>query len=170
MTRPGATAPELAVLWVGRRLPGPWDELARDYAKRISRLTGLSEVRVKPATGRAGDPGRALLVEAEALRRHIGPRDHVIALDERGPEPTTEGLAGKLAGLGELGRRATFVIGSDLGLERALRDAAAEQLALSRLTLPHALAQVLLLEQLYRACDLLAGGSYHRSGSSIIGV
>jgi 23S rRNA (pseudouridine1915-N3)-methyltransferase len=55
-----------------------------------------------------------------------------------------------------------FVIGSDLGLDGELKAAAQERLALSRLTLPHHLARLLLLEQLYRASDLLAGGQYHR--------
>jgi 23S rRNA (pseudouridine1915-N3)-methyltransferase len=56
-----------------------------------------------------------------------------------------------------------FVIGSDLGLDGGLKAGAHERFALSRLTLPHALARVVLLEQLYRACDLLAGGQYHRA-------
>jgi 23S rRNA (pseudouridine1915-N3)-methyltransferase len=165
MRRPGAGAPDLALLWVGRRPARAWEELAGEYAKRVSRLASFIEVRVKPAGGRDGDPARALTVEADALRRHINAGDHVVALDERGVEPTTEELTAKLRGLTALGRRATFVIGSDLGLARGLCDEASERLALSRLTLPHALVRVLVLEQLYRACDLLAGGSYHRSGS-----
>jgi len=162
--RGGGAIPDLAVLWVGRRPAATWEALAGEYAKRIARLTGFSDLRIKPAAGRDGDQDRALALEAEALRRHFAPADHVIALDERGAEPTTEELAGTLRGLAEIGRRATFVIGSDIGLERSLRDGAAERVALSRLTLPHALVRVLLLEQLYRVCDLLAGGSYHRSG------
>ena len=57
------------------------------------------------------------------------------------------------------------MIGSDLGVDLSLKKQASELFALSRLTLPHALARVLLLEQLYRAIDLLAGGPYHRGSS-----
>jgi 23S rRNA (pseudouridine1915-N3)-methyltransferase len=55
-----------------------------------------------------------------------------------------------------------FVIGSDLGLDSSLKNEADELFALSRMTLSHGLARLLLLEQLYRATDLLAGGQYHR--------
>jgi 23S rRNA (pseudouridine1915-N3)-methyltransferase len=58
-----------------------------------------------------------------------------------------------------------FVVGSDLGLAGELRREALLELALSRLTLPHQLARVVLLEQLYRALDLAAGGPYHRAGT-----
>jgi 23S rRNA (pseudouridine1915-N3)-methyltransferase len=57
------------------------------------------------------------------------------------------------------------VIGSDLGVDSGLKSEADELFALSRLTLPHGLARLLLLEQLYRVCDLLAGGQYHRGSS-----
>ena len=59
--------------------------------------------------------------------------------------------------------RVVLVVGSDLGLDEPLRNEAAEVWALSRLTLPHLLARVLILEQLYRGLDIAAGGRYHRA-------
>lgn len=150
----------VALVWVGRRASEPYESLCGEYAKRLRRHLAFAEVRVQPAEGR-DDPRRALAKEAEKVRRHLSPGDAVIALDERGRERTTEGLARWLqeqAG----SRRVAFVIGSDLGLDAALKEGAAESFSLSRLTLPHPLARLVLLEQLYRACDLLAGGQYHR--------
>ena len=81
----------------------------------------------------------------------------LVALDERGRDLTTEQFARLLAG------PTAFVIGGADGLSAALKDKADLLLRLSSLTLPHALAQVVLLEQLYRAATLRTGHPYHRS-------
>lgn len=149
------------LVWVGRRAPGPFEALADDYAQRLARFLSFSEVRIPPADGRDRDPHRALAREAAAILDHLESSDTVVALDERGRERTTEELARWLEERRRAGRTA-FVIGSDLGLDGELKASARERFALSRLTLPHNLARLLLLEQLYRASDLLAGGQYHR--------
>ena len=81
----------------------------------------------------------------------------LVVLDERGLDWTTERFARLLA------TSTAFVIGGADGLSRAVKDRADLLLRLSSLTLPHALAQVVLLEQLYRAATLLTGHPYHRS-------
>jgi 23S rRNA (pseudouridine1915-N3)-methyltransferase len=86
----------------------------------------------------------------------------VIALDERGKELTTCGLAVQLeAWMKEKGALA-FLIGGADGLDASLKKGAAMQLRLSSLTLPHGLARVLLAEQLYRASSIIGGHPYHR--------
>jgi 23S rRNA (pseudouridine1915-N3)-methyltransferase len=82
---------------------------------------------------------------------------NLVALDERGKEMTTRQFAELLK------RETTFVIGGPDGLEDGVKQAAALCLRLSSLTLPHALAQVVLLEQIYRAATLLTGHPYHRA-------
>lgn len=154
----------ILLVWVGRRAPAGLEELAAEYAKRVSRHVPLAEVRIRPAAGRQGDAPRALAEEAAAVRKHLRPGDTVVVLDERGRERTTEEMAGWLSERRRMGRT-VFVIGSDLGIDLSLKNEANALFALSRLTLPHGLARVLLLEQLYRACDLLAGGQYHRGSS-----
>ena len=150
----------IVLVWVGRRAPEPYEALCGEYARRLARHLPFLEVRVQPAEGR-GDPRRALAKEAEKIRRHLSPDDAVVALDERGRERTTEELAHWLRDR-TAARRVAFVVGSDLGLDAGLKDDAGEAVSLSRMTLPHHLARLVLLEQLYRACDLLAGGQYHR--------
>jgi 23S rRNA (pseudouridine1915-N3)-methyltransferase len=95
-------------------------------------------------------------------RPHVPKGARVIALDERGRELTTAEFA---ALLGRWMREASpiaFVIGGPEGLDAQTRREAALLLRLSALTLPHALAQVVLAEQLYRAATLLTGHPYHR--------
>jgi 23S rRNA (pseudouridine1915-N3)-methyltransferase len=152
---------EVLLVWVGRRAAEPIETLAAQYRRRLGRYVALREIRVKPVAGRAGDPRRALAEEAIAIRRHLASDDTVVALDERGRERSTEEFADWLS---HHPGRLAFVIGSDLGLDGEFKHKARELLALSRLTVSHQLARLLLLEQLYRVCDWSAGGPYHRSG------
>jgi 23S rRNA (pseudouridine1915-N3)-methyltransferase len=97
-------------------------------------------------------------VERVAMKRLALPKNsHVVALDERGKDLTTQQFAGLLQ------RETVFVIGGPDGLDEKTKRDAALLLRLSSLTLPHALAQVVLLEQLYRAATLLTGHPYHRA-------
>ena len=90
------------------------------------------------------------------LRSSIPKGTKVIVLDERGDELTTASFAKLLAA------PAAFVIGGADGLSAATKAAADKLLRLSAMTLPHALAQVVLVEQIYRAATLLTGHPYHR--------
>jgi 23S rRNA (pseudouridine1915-N3)-methyltransferase len=94
--------------------------------------------------------------DAGKLRQKIPANLRLIALDERGRDLSTRQFAALL------GEPTAFVIGGADGLEPALKRKASLLLRLSALTLPHALAQVLLCEQIYRAATLLTGHPYHR--------
>lgn len=156
---------DLVVLWVGKRAPEAVESLVEEYRQRVSRFMPCGDVRIRPAGGRGGDRSRVLAQEAEQIADRLQPGDVVVALDERGTEHSSEDLA---RWLGECRQRArvVFVIGSDLGLDPGLATHAHQKLSLSRLTLPHHLARLVLWEQLFRACDMLAGGGYHRGGES----
>jgi 23S rRNA (pseudouridine1915-N3)-methyltransferase len=86
----------------------------------------------------------------------------IVALDERGTTVTTAALAGKLKDWQLGGTDVALVIGGPDGLDPAFRQAAHERIRLSDLTLPHAFARVLLIEQLYRAWSINANHPYHR--------
>ena len=94
--------------------------------------------------------------EAEKIREKIPRHLRLVALDERGRDLTTRQFAALL------GEPTVFVIGGADGLDPAIKKEAALLLRLSALTLPHALAQVVLCEQIYRAATLLTGHPYHR--------
>jgi 23S rRNA (pseudouridine1915-N3)-methyltransferase len=86
----------------------------------------------------------------------------VVVLDERGTALTTQVLAEQLRGWQLDAADVALVIGGPDGLEPAFRNAAHQRIRLSDLTLPHAMARVLLIEQLYRAWSINAGHPYHR--------
>jgi 23S rRNA (pseudouridine1915-N3)-methyltransferase len=98
-----------------------------------------------------------IAVKNEAALRAALPRNaRVVALDERGRDCTTRELAALLES------ETAFVIGGPDGLSPQVKSDAAMLLRVSSFTLPHALAQVVLLEQLYRAASILTGHPYHR--------
>ena len=137
----------LQVLAVGR-LRAPFEDDVAHYARLLSRQARLELIELR---------------EHEAVGRRIDERTHVVALDAevgaRRWEPTSEGLASFLAERQMSGRDLAFVVGGPWGLPELGRIDA--RLSLGRLTLPHQLARVVLLEQLFRAHKILAGEPYH---------
>lgn len=124
-------------------------EGCEEYARRIVKNLPFEIVEVK---------------DSAALGARIPERYRVIALDERGKEPTSEELAKRLASWMNDGLAGVvFLIGDADGLGPELRARAHETLALSRLTLPHRLARLILVEQLYRALSIVRGEPYHRA-------
>ena len=129
--------PRLHVVALSGRLPDWAEQACADYARRMP---------------------KGYEVERAAVKRLALPKNsHVIALDERGKDLTTKQFAALLQ------REAVFVIGGPDGLDDKVKNEAAMLLRLSSLTLPHALAQVVLLEQIYRAATMLTGHPYHRA-------
>ncbi len=153
---------KLTLLAVGDKLPAWAEAAAAEYLKRMPREARVELVAVKPER-RAGQSADTIKGhEAARLLEKIPTGNRLVALDEHGRQVTTRELAELLARWMAEGRDTTLVIGGADGLAAGLLDRAETRLALSRLTLPHALARVVLAEQLYRAASLLNNHPYHR--------
>lgn len=154
-------ARELVVLWAGRHRRSSWEEICASYRKRIARLAPVRDVPVRARAG-ADDPQRQR-IEGAALLAALPASAWSFALDSRGEALSSEQLADRLARLkAEWPHPVAFLIGSDLGLDRAVLDGARAVLSLGPMTLSHELARVVLYEQLFRALSIEAGMSYHR--------
>lgn len=155
---------KLAVLWFGRPAASPFEPQVETYRRRVCQRWPASDVALKPAApGRDSDPARALAREARTVRERVPAGWLLMALDQRGRQVDSEELAATLAKVEERGSAGlALVIGSDLGLDRTLRAEAEQRIALSRLTLPHQIARLVVWEQLFRATHILGGGGYHR--------
>jgi 23S rRNA (pseudouridine1915-N3)-methyltransferase len=153
----------LIVAAVGQRQPGWAREAYDEFAKRFPPECRLDLVEVK-AEPRSSGKTAAQMMAAEGARLSAATpsRARRVALDERGTRLTTSQLAERLRAWRDDGRDVTLWIGGPDGLDAALRSGADESLRLSDLTLPHALARVLLAEALYRAWSVLSGHPYHR--------
>jgi len=153
---------EFRLLWAGRRLPPDWERLCATYRQRIAAFHPLLEQPVK--VGDHGDDPARLRREGEALAA-AAPADALwIGLDRRGRALDSDGWAAEVARWRrEWSRPVVFLLGSDLGLDEALLARCRLRLSLGPLTLPHALARLVTLEQLYRALTRQTGGiPYHR--------
>jgi 23S rRNA (pseudouridine1915-N3)-methyltransferase len=153
----------LLICAVGLRQPAWADAAFADYAKRLPPEWKL-ELKAVKAEPRDSGKTPAQMMAAESLRLAAAlPRGtHKVVLDEHGTRATTRGLADRLAHWQAHGLNPAFVIGGPDGLDPGFKANAAETLRLSDLTLPHAMARVLLAEALYRAHSLHTGHPYHR--------
>ena len=152
----------LLIVAVGQRVPD-WAQTAwDDYAKRFPHeiKIELKAVKTEPRGSKTLDT--LFTAERSRIEAAIPKGTRVVVLDERGTSLTTMALAGRLKEWQVGGGDVALVIGGPDGLDPAFRQAAHERIRLSDLTLPHAFARVLLIEQLYRAWSVNANHPYHR--------
>lgn len=154
---------KLMVVAVGQRLPDWAQTACDDYLKRFPPDWRV-ELKTVKAEPRESKPVAAVMAaEAGRLDAALGAGVRRVVLDERGTRLTSTQLAARFEAWALDGRDVGFVIGGADGFDPAFKQKADETLRLSDLTLPHALARVLLLEQIYRAWSLLHNHPYHRA-------
>ncbi len=154
----------LSLLTASNRQPDWVDEGAADYAKRLRGRCTL-EIKTLPLARRTASTPveRAIADEGERLLAAIPTGAHVVALDERGKPWSTKDLASKLDGWMRIGAPVFLLIGGPDGLSPTCVARAADRWSLSKLTLPHGLAKVIVAEAIYRAWSLLEHHPYHRA-------
>lgn len=153
----------IRILAVGQHIADWAQDAVRGYLARFPRTwpVELKEIRTEPRAGQT--PARLMALEGERILAALEPGDFVVVLDEHGRDFTTVEFARALAEWRMEGDRIVFVIGGPDGLAPAVKERAHRTMRLSAMTLPHALARVLLAEQIYRAWSIEAGHPYHRA-------
>ena len=155
----------ITVLCVGKLKEKFYADAAAEYCKRLSRYCKI-EVTELPETRLPEDPSpaeikRALAAEANAIRQKLE-GGAVVAMCIEGQTCSSEALSKKLAAFALEGKsKVTFLIGGSFGLDETLKKQADWRLSMSPMTFPHHLARVMLLEQIYRACQIAEGTRYH---------
>ena len=145
------------------RLKGWPNEGCEEYLKRLRRYFPTEVVEVHEEDMNHRSPQEVLSAEGTRILKRLPAEAHVIALDrERGKPRSSEDIARGLGSLGLSGRsHVAFVLGGALGLSAEVMGRADESWSFGKITLPHALARVVLLEQLYRAAKIARGEKYH---------
>jgi 23S rRNA (pseudouridine1915-N3)-methyltransferase len=152
----------VTVVAVGRLKERFWREAADEYLKRLGAYATVRVVEVDDRdSGR--DAARSLAEEGADILRAIPDGSHVIALDIAGKQRSSEDFSAHLGELGLEGRSSvTFVIGGSVGLAADVLVRADERLSFGPMTIPHNLARVILLEQVYRAFRIMRNEPYHK--------
>ncbi|MBQ9988238.1 MAG: 23S rRNA (pseudouridine(1915)-N(3))-methyltransferase RlmH [Clostridia bacterium] len=157
---------QIRVLAVGKCTDSYYRDGCEDYLKRLNRLikTELVEVADEkaPESLSAAQQKQVMAKEGEKLKKQLRP-GKTVALVIGGTMPNSLSFAEKLRTWEDSGvSSAQFIIGGSLGLDETLISQADETLSLSRFTMPHSLARLVLLEQLYRAMKINRNQTYHK--------
>jgi 23S rRNA (pseudouridine1915-N3)-methyltransferase len=138
--------------------------VAGRYFNRIKHFFPIEITEVVPHRGRQSESDVAIMrAHSAGLLRAIPAQGHVVALDERGRSVDSLKFAKWLERLTiDQPHGVIFVMGGDVGLDQSVRQRADDVLSLSAMTLPHQMARVVLLEQIYRACTLMRNIPYHK--------
>lgn len=173
----------IRIICVGKLKERYWQDACAEYMKRLGAYCRPEVIEVPeeklPANASAKDEQRVIEAESAEILKRIGGagagggagkartsaavgRDYVIVLDVKGKELSSEDLADNLSKISLAHSSVVFIIGGSLGLGEELKARADLRMSFGRITLPHQLARVVALEQIYRAFKINAGETYHK--------
>lgn len=150
----------IKIICVGKIKEVYLKEAIMEYQKRLQKYTKLQLIEVLDSE--FDDVVKTLSVEKERIDKYISNRDYVITLAIEGDMLDSISLAKKIDYIQQQNANIVFVIGGSYGLDSSIKKRANLSLSFSKLTFPHQLFRVLLLEQLYRSFKILHHESYHK--------
>jgi len=152
---------KITLLVVGKTSTGYLTQGIEEYVKRIQRYAPF-DIRIIPDVKRNQGPQRQKELEGEAMLSTITGADYVTLLDERGAQLTSREFAQDIdKKMVQLPSRWILVIGGPYGFSQAMYDRANSKLSLSKMTFPHEMVRLFVVEQIYRAMTILHGEPYH---------
>jgi len=155
---------KLRLLWIKSSADAELTAVLDRYLNRIKHFFPIEVTEVPPPRGRQDErDGSIIRAQSAALLGAIPANSHKVVLDERGRSMDSLKFSKWLERLTiDQPHGVIFVMGGDVGLDQSVRQRADDVLSLSAMTLPHQLARVVLLEQIYRACTLMRNIPYHK--------
>ena len=151
-------------IWAGSHADAEFGAAIERYLNRIRHFFPVEVIPVPPERGRQSQSDLAIMrAQSARLLAAIPDRGYTVVLDERGQSLDSLKFSSWLERLTiDSPHGVNFVVGGDPGLDDTIRQRADRLLSLSAMTLPHQLARVILLEQIYRACTLMRNIPYHK--------
>jgi len=154
---------KIKIITLGKFKEKAFLELEKEYLKRLNAFAKVKLVELPEVPYRGNDDiDRVKEKEAEKIIKQLPDGGIVILLEEKGAVRTSKDFATFIERTGGLGKELVFVIGSGVGLHSSLKAYSNYSISLSLLTFTHNFARVLLEEQIYRACTILAGKEYQK--------
>ena len=150
----------IKIITVGQIKEKYLQDAIKEYKKRLSKYTNIEVIEVK-------DEGlveevKAIKLEAEKIKKHINDRDYIVTLEIEGKQMTSVEFAIKIDNILIENSNVDFIIGGSYGLSDDIKNMSRLHLSFSKMTFPHQLFRVLLLEQIYRAYKINNNESYHK--------
>ena len=149
----------IKIICVGKIKEKYIDDAIKEYSKRLSKYTKLEIIEVK--SYETTDINKNLKEEANSILKHIKEKEYVIVLDINGRELNSIELS-EMVDKKLIKNNITFIIGGSNGLDESIKKVSNDTLSFSRLTFPHQLFRVLILEQIYRTFKIINNESYHK--------
>ena len=150
----------IKIIVVGQLIETYLKEAIEEYKKRISKYTKIEIIELKDEG--LVEEAKAIKLEGEKIEKNLNDKDYLITLEIEGREYTSVDFAKKLEDIQIKNSNITFVIGGSYGLSDEIKNKAKKHLSFSKMTFPHQLFRVLLLEQIYRAYKINNNESYHK--------
>lgn len=158
--------PTIKIITVGTLKEDYLRDAVAEYEKRIGGFCRIESVNIKEAklaqNPSDGDIRRALAEEAKQILSYMPDRAFKVAMCVEGKQFSSEELASRIEGAFSVANEICFVIGSSHGLDDSVKNAADLKLSVSKLTFPHQLMRVVLLESIYRCLNIIKGTKYHK--------
>ena len=150
----------IKIITVGQIKEKYLQDAINEYKKRLSKYTNIEVIEVK-------DEGlveevKAIKLEADKIKKHINDRDYIVTLEIEGKQMTSVEFANKIDNILIENSNIDFIIGGSYGLSDDIKNMSRLHLCFSKMTFPHQLFRVLLLEQIYRAYKINNNESYHK--------
>lgn len=150
----------IKIICVGKIKEKYLREAIIEYTKRIKKYTNIEIIELSDESFQ--DEKKIIKMEADNILKHINKKDYLITLEINGKEYTSTSFAHKLDKISIAYSNIAFIIGGSLGLSEEISKVANEKISFSRLTFPHQLFRVFLLEQIYRAYKINNNETYHK--------
>ena len=149
----------IKIITVGKLKEKFYSDAVNEYLKRLSKYTKIDLIEVKDEDF---DISKTLLKEKESILKYIDDKDYIITMEIEGKELSSVELASKINDIQNTYSDITFIIGGSYGLHEDIKKLSNYRLSFSKLTFPHQLFRVILLEQLYRSYKIINNETYHK--------
>ena len=149
----------IRIITVGKIKENYLIDAIKEYTKRISKYTKLEIIEVNDVDF---DINKTLETEKNSILKYIDNKDYIITLDIEGKELSSIELASKMNDIFNHNSNITFIIGGSYGLHKDIKDKSNFSLSFSKMTFPHQLFRVMLLEQIYRTYKINNNETYHK--------
>ena len=158
---------KIRIICIGKLKEKYWREAVREYCKRISGFCNIEIIELKesklPGNASKADEKNVICKEGESILKKVGKGEYVITMEIEGKQMDSVSLSKDITEIFDYGKDTIdFIIGGSLGLSKDVKERADFKLSFSKMTFPHQMARVMLLEQIYRSFKIANGEVYHK--------